>query len=66
MTPPIQTGAEMQGWLVALLARHLGLEAAAIDAAERFSQYGLDSNRATALVAVLGAGRSADQPLHDG
>ena len=43
----------LESRIVSALAETLGLDAAAIDAAERFSHYGLTSLTATALIARL-------------
>ena len=43
----------LESRIVSALAETLGLDAAAIDAAERFSHYGLTSLTAAALVARL-------------
>lgn len=46
--------AEVRAWIVAEVARALGIDAARVDVRERFRTYGLDSAFATALTVRLG------------
>jgi acyl carrier protein len=52
----------VSGWMIRELSTRLGVTPAEIDLEERFSRYGLDSVRATGLIADLSAALGAPLP----